>query len=97
MSSKFFQNTKCEYYPCHSVHSGINCLFCFCPLYNLKDCGGNPKYLENGTKDCSDCILPHIPGHGYNHVINKLTGGDDNVPQDKEQTGEPEANREKGT
>ena len=45
---KFFQNTKCEYFPCHKVENEkhFNCLFCFCPLYMLKDkCGGNFKYL----------------------------------------------------
>ena len=58
----FFSNKECEYYPCHSVPEGMefNCLFCYCPLYALgRDCGGNFTYLENGFKDCSNCLLPH--------------------------------------
>ena len=58
----FFTNTACEYFPCHPVPEGteFNCLFCYCPLYVLgRDCGGNFTYLENGRKDCSNCLLPH--------------------------------------
>ena len=49
---KFFQNTKCEYYPCHKLENeaDFNCLFCFCPLYMLKDkCGGNFTYTNGHT------------------------------------------------
>ncbi len=58
----FYTNTKCEYFPCHKTDNidEFNCLFCYCPLYALgKNCGGNPKFTENGIKDCSDCMLPH--------------------------------------
>lgn len=58
---KFNQNSKCEFFPCHSgvPNEAFNCLFCYCPLYLLKDeCGGNYK-ITNGVKDCSDCIKPH--------------------------------------
>lgn len=71
---KFFQNKKCEYFPCHKVKNEdeFNCLFCFCPLYMLKDkCGGNFKYT-NGVKDCSDCTKPHLKG-GYEHVMSKMS------------------------
>jgi len=65
---KFVQNSKCEYFPCHKVkdEAEFNCLFCFCPLYMLKDkCGGNFKY-SNGVKDCSDCTIPHTKNaHAY--------------------------------
>jgi Zn-finger protein len=54
---KFFSNKKCELYPCHKDIEDINCLFCFCPLYNV-ECGGNYTIL-NGVKDCSKCIFPH--------------------------------------
>jgi len=70
---KFSQNTKCEYFPCHKLKNDadFNCMFCFCPLYMLKDnCGGNFKYT-NGFKDCSDCVLPHSKG-GYEHVMSKM-------------------------
>ena len=49
---KFFQNNKCEYFPCHKgiPEEDFNCLFCYCPLYTLgKNCGGNCEFLENGV------------------------------------------------
>jgi len=70
---KFFQNKKCEYFPCHKVKDieNFNCLFCFCPLYMLKDkCGGNFVY-NNGIKDCSFCTIPHSKG-GYDYIIAKM-------------------------
>lgn len=73
MSYKHFENKECEFYPCHKVN-GQNCLFCFCPLYNL-DCGGNFDMIKNSAdkpiKDCSNCILPHIES-GYDYVIQRL-------------------------
>ena len=59
---KFFQNTKCEYFPCHKCDNpeSFSCLFCYCPLYALGDkCGGNFTYTEQGIKDCSGCLRPH--------------------------------------
>lgn len=50
---KFFQNKKCEYFPCHNVENieEFNCMYCYCPFYMLKEqCGGNVKYT-NGFKD----------------------------------------------
>lgn len=61
---KFFQNTKCEYFPCHKTEDTerFNCLFCYCPLYALGNrCGGNFTYTEGGIKDCSACLIPHKP------------------------------------
>ena len=58
----FFQNTQCEYFPCHKTDhpEDFNCLFCYCPLFALgKKCGGNCTYTENGYKDCSNCLVPH--------------------------------------
>lgn len=58
----FFQNTQCEYFPCHPEvpKKAFNCLFCYCPLYALgRKCGGNCTYTENGVKDCSRCSFPH--------------------------------------
>ena len=71
MSYKFFENKLCEYYPCHKGLSEMNCLFCYCPLY-LTNCGGNFKTLENGVKDCSDCVFPHI-AENYDKVIERLS------------------------
>lgn len=70
---KFFNHRECEYFPCHDVknEADFNCLFCYCPLYVLKDkCGGNFTYLENGVKDCSDCMVPHRKD-AYDHIISK--------------------------
>lgn len=72
---KFFQNSKCEYFPCHEVKNSdnFNCLFCYCPLYALGEkCGGNFKYLENGIKDCSNCLVPHNP-KGHDYIVSKYS------------------------
>ena len=58
----FFQNTNCEYFPCHKCDDPekFSCLFCYCPLYALgEECGGNFTYTQNGIKDCSACLRPH--------------------------------------
>lgn len=71
---KFVQNNKCEFFPCHQIADDkkFNCLFCFCPLYMLKDkCGGNFKYT-NGVKDCSDCIIPHTE-NAYDYIMSKMS------------------------
>ena len=71
-SYRFFANTACVYRPCHEVDDveDFNCLFCYCPLYFLEDCGGNNKN-NNGIKDCSDCLIPHRPG-GYDYINAKI-------------------------
>ena len=59
----YFCNRACEYFPCHkgADPDNFNCLFCFCPLYALGDrCGGQFVYLDNGCKDCSRCLFPHL-------------------------------------
>ncbi|MBS3995076.1 MAG: metal-binding protein [Alkaliphilus sp.] len=71
---KFFQNSRCEYFPCHKVakDSSFNCLFCYCPLYVLKkDCGGNFKYNDKNIKDCSQCIVPHTE-NSYDYIMSKI-------------------------
>lgn len=60
MPSTYFENRDCEFFPCHANTDEMNCLFCYCPLYHMKDCPGTPSYLEDGTKDCSGCVFPHI-------------------------------------
>lgn len=70
---KFTQNRKCEFFPCHKVQNEdtFNCLFCFCPLYMLKDqCGGKFTYTH-GVKDCSGCVLPHGK-KAYEFVMSKM-------------------------
>lgn len=69
---KYFRNTDCRYFPCHkgADPEHFNCLFCFCPLYFLQDCGGNPTW-RGKVKDCTHCTVPHSPG-GYEHVLARL-------------------------
>lgn len=58
----FFQNTECEYFPCHRTDrpEDFNCLFCYCPLYALgRKCGGSYRYTGKGIKDCTACSIPH--------------------------------------
>ncbi|WP_305766779.1 cysteine-rich small domain-containing protein [Candidatus Epulonipiscium viviparus] len=71
---KQFQNSKCEFFPCHKVSNeqAFNCFFCYCPLYLLKeDCGGDFAYTASGIKDCSNCTKPHDEG-GYDYVQSKI-------------------------
>ena len=72
-SHRFFCNKDCRYFPCHTTKrpDDFNCLFCFCPLYFLEDCGGNPRILDNGVKDCTNCMLPHAPA-GYDRIMERL-------------------------
>lgn len=70
----FFQNKDCEYFPCHNCADAenFNCLFCYCPLYALGDqCGGSFTYLENGIKDCSNCLKPHRK-ENYDRIMEKM-------------------------
>ncbi|MCD8217744.1 MAG: cysteine-rich small domain-containing protein [Clostridiales bacterium] len=60
---RFFSHKDCEYFPCHkgADPDNFNCLFCYCPFYLLGDqCGGNFRYLSTGTKDCTNCLYPHL-------------------------------------
>ncbi len=69
---KFFQNTDCEFFPCHPTDdpARFSCQFCFCPLYYIKDCGG--EYTDfNGMKDCGGCLLPH---NDYEYIVGKIVG-----------------------
>lgn len=71
-SYRFYTNKDCVYLPCHKVSSteDFNCMFCYCPLYFLKECGGNYKDTH-GIKDCSDCLIPHKP-NGYDYINKKI-------------------------
>ena len=72
-SSKFFANKDCSYYPCHRIEGDMNCLFCFCPLYNLA-CPGNYTIIDKGDrkiKSCKNCNFPHVPGN-YDKVMEYL-------------------------
>lgn len=70
---RFVQNRACEYFPCHKgvETEAFNCLFCFCPLYLLKEkCGGHFSYAS-GIKDCTGCSIVHNEG-SYDHVMSKI-------------------------
>ena len=71
MSYKFFCNKECEWFPCHSTPNPdmFNCLFCYCPLIQYDDCGGDYVILDNGWKDCSNCMIPH---ENYEYIINQI-------------------------
>ena len=70
----FFQNSACEYFPCHKCvdTESFSCLFCYCPLYALGDqCGGNFTYTKEGIKDCSSCLIPHRR-ENYDRIMEKM-------------------------
>ena len=71
----FFQHKECEYFPCHpgADPETFSCLFCYCPLYCLKDnCGGSFRYTEAGIKDCSGCLRPHLL-ENYDRICEKMS------------------------
>ena len=70
----WFQNRDCEYFPCHKgvPEEEFNCLFCYCPLYRAKNCGGS-CVMYHGIKDCSHCILPHHGTESYSYILSKLS------------------------
>ena len=72
----FTQHKTCEFFPCHKTEhpEDFNCLFCYCPMYRLEHCPGDPRYFEkNGRriKDCSGCTFPHDPEH-YDTIMQIL-------------------------
>lgn len=77
-SYKYFENRDCRYYPCHpgADPDNFNCLFCYCPMYQMT-CPGNPSYIEKEDgrriKDCSNCLYPHRAEH-YEAIMKVLSG-----------------------
>ncbi len=73
-SSRFFANKSCRYYPCHEGAEELNCLFCYCPMYFLPRCPGDPEYIERDgktIKKCTQCVFPHVP-ENYDKVVKIL-------------------------
>lgn len=75
-SYSYFENRECKYYPCHKGIEEMNCLFCYCPLYQMQNCPGTYTMLERDgkmVKSCIDCTFPHIPDNydKVNQVIKK--------------------------
>ncbi len=80
-SYRFFENRECRYYPCHEDLKELNCLFCYCPLYNRENCPGNPQYTEKAGKRikvCAGCTFPHKP-ENYEAVMELLKTGNGTV------------------
>ncbi len=76
-SHKYFENRDCKYYPCHEGIEEMNCLFCYCPMYHLDDCPGDPSYKERDgrkIKVCIACTFPHEPDN-YDRVIETIREG----------------------
>lgn len=74
-SYRFFSNKECEYYPCHKGIDEMNCLFCYCPMYLIEHCPGNPTYMEKNGKTikvCTDCTFPH-QAENYDTVIKVIS------------------------
>lgn len=70
ITADFQEDKNCPYYPCHDS-TPINCVHCFCPLYD-SDCKGNFSILKNGLKDCSKCMIPHSPEFSAtSHTVEK--------------------------
>ena len=56
----FIQNKDCSWFPCHDIDEDRHdCKFCYCPLF-FADCNGNYSLTDEGIKDCTDCLKPHI-------------------------------------
>lgn len=74
-SYRYFENRACKYFPCHKgLEEEFNCLFCYCPMYRLEKCPGNPRYIEKNGKPlkvCTDCTFPHRP-ENYEKIMEVL-------------------------
>lgn len=76
-SAKFFKNTDCSYFPCHTGldEDCFNCLFCYCPLYSKNPCPGNATYIKKDDgriiKRCTDCTFPH-KAENYEKIMKLL-------------------------
>ena len=70
---RFFQNRQCRFFPCHQglEPESFNCLFCFCPLYHDRECGGAYTLTGKGAKNCVRCTFPHV-ARNYDAVIQKI-------------------------
>ena len=73
-SYRFFENKECKYFPCHKGLEEFNCLFCYCPMYPIKDCPGKPQFVEKKgkiIKVCTNCTFPHQP-ENYDRIVKIL-------------------------
>ncbi|WP_418215417.1 cysteine-rich small domain-containing protein [Blautia sp.] len=52
-SYKFFENRACEYFPCARYdikNKGLNCLFCYCPMYSEYSCAMKSHFRKFGNQ-----------------------------------------------
>jgi len=79
---EFEQHEDCPFFPCHETEDkeNFNCKFCYCPLYFLKECPGNYEILDNGIKDCSNCVFPH-----YGDIKDTLMEHQDKIKWDEQE------------
>mgnify|MGYP000417579403 CR=1 FL=1 len=69
-SYRYFENRACKYYPCHEVENDeMNCLFCFCPLYEREHCPGNPEYINSKAESSNPACTAHFPTKRENYDI----------------------------
>lgn len=80
-SFKFFSNRECRYFPCHegADPENFNCLFCYCPLDTIINCGGDYTVTKDGVKDCSRCVYPHL-SENYSQIVKKVKKRIDECP-----------------
>ena len=69
--TRYFENRACKYYPCHEGIEHINCMFCYCPLYEDEGCGGEYYINDKGIKNCRNCSYPHDIDN-YPDMIRKI-------------------------
>ncbi len=72
-SHRFFSNAECDYFPCHKEidPENFNCMFCYCPLYFVPDCGGDFVIRRSGVKDCTGCLIPHQP-ESHDRIVGRM-------------------------
>ncbi len=72
-AEKFFSNRECKYFPCHKGvdPEDFNCMFCYCPLYHLKEKCGGDFLMKDGVKSCINCTRPHI-AENHDEIIRTL-------------------------
>ena len=67
-----YANRACRFFPCHTMDPEcFSCLFCYCPLYGLEDCGGEFTRNADGIKNCTECTYVH-DRRNYGEIIRKI-------------------------
>ena len=64
---------KCKYFPCHErvAEREFDCMWCYCPLYEI-DCAGRYEIVgKDMVKDCTNCIMPHAK-EGIKYILRRI-------------------------